>query len=61
MEFGARRAQGYDASVEGARCAVIAGCIGTSILSLAIKTTFLSQERLLIRTSKCIHQNMKHS
>lgn len=30
MEFGARRAQGYDASVEGARCAVIAGCIGTS-------------------------------
>lgn len=30
MEFGARRAQGYDASLEGARCAVIAGCIGTS-------------------------------
>lgn len=30
MEFGARRAQGYDASVEGARCAVIAGCVGTS-------------------------------
>jgi nicotinate phosphoribosyltransferase len=30
MEFGARRAQGIDASLEGARGAVIAGCIGTS-------------------------------
>lgn len=30
MEFGARRAQGYDASIEGARCAVIAGCVSTS-------------------------------
>lgn len=30
MEFGARRAQGFDASIEGARCAMIAGCIGTS-------------------------------
>lgn len=30
LEFGARRAQGYDAAVEGARCAVIGGCIGTS-------------------------------
>lgn len=30
MEFGARRAHGFDASIEGARCAIIAGCIGTS-------------------------------
>ena len=30
MEFGARRAQGIDASMEGARGAVIAGCVGTS-------------------------------
>jgi nicotinate phosphoribosyltransferase len=30
MEFGARRAQGSDASLEGARNAVIAGCVGTS-------------------------------
>ncbi len=30
MEFGVRRAQGIDASVEGARAAYIAGCIGTS-------------------------------
>jgi len=30
MEFGARRAQGIDASLEGARGAVIAGCVGTS-------------------------------
>ena len=30
LEFGARRAQGYDAAVEGARCAVIGGCVGTS-------------------------------
>ncbi|KAF0226599.1 MAG: nicotinate phosphoribosyltransferase [Erysipelotrichaceae bacterium] len=30
MEFGARRAQGIDASLEGARNAVIAGCVGTS-------------------------------
>lgn len=30
MEFGARRAQGPDASIYGARAAVIAGCIGTS-------------------------------
>ena len=31
-EFGARRAQGYDASVYGARAAYIAGCVGTSNL-----------------------------
>lgn len=30
LEFGARRAHGYDASLDGARAAVIAGCIGTS-------------------------------
>lgn len=30
MEFGARRAQGYDAAVYGARAAYIAGCAGTS-------------------------------
>jgi putative nicotinate phosphoribosyltransferase len=30
VEFGARRAQGYDASVYGARAAYIAGCAGTS-------------------------------
>lgn len=30
MEFGARRAQGADAAIYGARAAYIAGCIGTS-------------------------------
>jgi nicotinate phosphoribosyltransferase len=30
IEFGARRAQGFDAAIFGARAAVIAGCIGTS-------------------------------
>jgi nicotinate phosphoribosyltransferase len=30
IEFGARRAQGFDAAIEGARCAVIAGAAGTS-------------------------------
>lgn len=30
LEFGARRAHGYDASVDGARAAIIAGCVGTS-------------------------------
>lgn len=30
MEFGARRAQGYDAAIYGARAAFIAGCVGTS-------------------------------
>lgn len=30
MEFGLRRAQGPDASIYGARAAVIAGCVGTS-------------------------------
>lgn len=30
LEFGARRAQGYDAAVEGARCAMIGGCVATS-------------------------------
>jgi len=30
MEFGARRAQGYDAAIYGARAAFIGGCIGTS-------------------------------
>ncbi len=30
LEFGARRAHGFDASLEGARSAVIAGCVGTS-------------------------------
>ncbi|MDR1795379.1 MAG: nicotinate phosphoribosyltransferase [Erysipelotrichaceae bacterium] len=30
LEFGARRAQGYAAAIEGARAAMIAGCSGTS-------------------------------
>ena len=30
MEFGSRRAQGYDAAVSGARAAYIAGCVGTA-------------------------------
>lgn len=30
IEFGARRAQGFDAAIEGARCAVIAGASATS-------------------------------
>ena len=30
MLFRSRRAQGFDASIEGARCAVIAGAVGTS-------------------------------
>ncbi len=30
MEFGSRRAQGYDGATYGARAAIIAGCIGTS-------------------------------
>lgn len=30
MEFGARRALGVDAAVEASKCAVIAGCVGTS-------------------------------
>lgn len=30
LEFGARRAHGFDASLEGARSAIIAGCVGTS-------------------------------
>lgn len=30
LEFGARRAHGYDASLDGARAAMIAGCVGTS-------------------------------
>ena len=30
LEFGARRAQGYDGAIYGARAAVIGGCVGTS-------------------------------
>jgi putative nicotinate phosphoribosyltransferase len=30
LEFGTRRAHGYDASIEGARAAVVAGCEGTA-------------------------------
>ncbi|QIK70191.1 nicotinate phosphoribosyltransferase [Erysipelothrix sp. HDW6C] len=30
LEFGARRAHGYDSSLDGARAAIIAGCVGTS-------------------------------
>ncbi len=30
MEFGARRAHGYDAATYGARAAIIGGCVGTS-------------------------------
>ena len=30
MEFGSRRAQGYDGAIYGARAAIIGGCIGTS-------------------------------
>ena len=32
MEFGARRAHGYDASIYGARAAYIGGCVGTSCI-----------------------------
>lgn len=35
MEFGARRAHGYDAAYYGARAAVIGGCAGTSCLMTA--------------------------
>ena len=37
LEFGARRAQGYDGSIFGARAAIIGGCVGTSC-TLAEKT-----------------------
>ena len=37
MEFGARRAQGFDAAVYGARAAVIGGCASTSCLLAAQK------------------------
>ncbi len=37
MEFGARRAHGYDASVYGARAAYIGGCVGTSCVSAGQK------------------------
>lgn len=30
LEFGARRAHGYDAAIEGSRAAIIGGCVGTS-------------------------------
>ncbi len=35
MEFGARRAHGYDAAVYGARAAMIGGCTGTSCVKSA--------------------------
>ncbi len=35
LEFGARRAHGYDASVYGARAAIIGGCVGTSCVKSA--------------------------
>lgn len=35
LEFGARRAHGYDAAVYGARAAIIGGCIGTSCVKSA--------------------------
>ncbi len=36
LEFGARRAHGYDAAVYGARSAVIGGCAGTSCVKSAM-------------------------
>ncbi len=36
MEFGARRAHGYDASYYGARAAIIGGCVGTSVVKTAM-------------------------
>lgn len=36
MEFGARRAHGYDASYYGARAAIIGGCMGTSVVKTAM-------------------------
>ena len=35
MEFGARRAHGYDAAIYGARAAIIGGCTGTSCVKSA--------------------------
>lgn len=37
MEFGARRAHGFDAAVYGARAAYIGGCVGTSCVSAGQK------------------------
>lgn len=37
MEFGARRAHGYDAAVYGARAAIIGGCKGTSCVKSAME------------------------
>lgn len=34
LEFGARRAQGYDAAYYGARSAIIGGCAGTSLVKV---------------------------
>lgn len=36
MEFGARRAHGYDAAILGARAAIIGGCAGTSCVKSAM-------------------------
>lgn len=35
MEFGSRRAHGYDAAIYGARAAVIGGCVGTACVKSA--------------------------
>ena len=37
LEFGTRRAHGYDASIEGARAAVVAGCKGTACTEAGYK------------------------
>jgi len=37
LEFGTRRAQGHDASIEGARAAVIAGCMATACTEAGMK------------------------
>ncbi len=35
MEFGSRRAHGYDAAIYGARAAIIGGCVGTACVKAA--------------------------
>ena len=59
MEFGARRAHGINAAVEGARAAIIGGAIGTSCTLSAKEFNVPASGTMAHSGCKALTQNMK--
>ena len=60
MEFGARRSQGYDGAIYGARAAYIGGVVGTATTLADKHLVFLLLEQWLTHGFKCLIASMNH-